>query len=83
VRIEQCELQDNGNGGLLAVSATDIAVVGNRIQGNRGHDIEVRGGSSGLLVSRNRFSRGGPWKRGVHVADDTTNVTLAGDNSSD
>ena len=82
VRIEQCDLRDNGNGGVLAVSAKDIAIVSNRMRGNRHQDVQVRGGSSGLLVKGNRFDPGRPWKGSVNVAADTANATLAGDNSN-
>lgn len=83
VRIEQCDLHDNGNCGVLAVAATDTTLVSNRMRRNRHQDVEVRGGSSGLLVQGNRFDPGKPWKGSLRIADDSTNVTLAADNSND
>ena len=83
VRIEQCELHDNGNCGVLVVSANDTTILSNRMRGNRHQDVEVRGGSSGLLVRGNRFDAGRPWTRSIRVASDSTNVTLGADNRSD
>ena len=82
VRIEQCDLHDNGNCGVLAVSAKDTAIVANRMRDNRHHDVQVRGSSSGLLVSGNRFDPGRPWMRSIRVDDDVTNVSLTADNSN-
>jgi hypothetical protein len=70
VRIEQCDLHDT-------------TIIGNRMQGNRHQDVQVRGGSSGVLVKGNRFDPGRPWMRSVRVAGDSAGVTLAADNSND
>jgi len=83
VRIEQCDLHDNGNCGVLVVSAKDTTLVANRMRDNRHQDVEVRGGSSGLLVKGNRFDPGKPWKRSIRVAEDSANVSLAADNGND
>jgi hypothetical protein len=82
VRIEQCDLHDNGNSGVLAVSAMDTTIISNRMRDNRHQDVEVRGGSGGVLVKGNRFDPGRSWQRSVRVASDSTNVTMAADNSN-
>ena len=83
VRIEQCELHDNGNCGVLAVSARDTTIIANRMHDNRHQDVEVRGGSIGLLVKANRFDPGKPWMRSIRVAGDSANVSIAADNRSE
>jgi len=83
VRIEQCELYDNGNCGVLAVSARDTTIIANRMRDNRHQDVEVRGRSSGLLVKANRFDPGKPWMRSIRIAGDSANVSLAADNRND
>jgi hypothetical protein len=60
----------------------DTTIISNRMRDNRHQDVEVRGGSGGVLVKGNRFDPGRSWQRSVRVASDSTNVTMAADNSN-
>ena len=82
VRIEQCDVHDNGTG-VLVMSASAIAITANRIHRNRRRAIDVGGASNGVLVQTNRFGKGKPWKGGIHVGEQSTGVTLSPDNGND